>query len=186
MLGRFVDQQGGAVASSTVRRATAADAGIIAELQIQVWQQAFADLLPAQVVMTDPVQHTTMWDARLRQGGPVVLAFEGAEPVGFAAVSADLDGRNLLAPIGEIEVLYVLPRWGRRGHGGRLLASAAGELRRLGAMSARWWLPEKDKATSSFVGHAGWSADGVRRELDTGSEPLFEVRYSGSVDLIAI
>jgi GNAT superfamily N-acetyltransferase len=171
---------------STILRATAADAAVIAELQIQVWQQAFADLLPAQVVMTDPVAHAETWDARLRQGGPVLLALEGAEPVGFAAVSFGLDDRNLLAPVGEIEVLYVLPRWGRRGHGGRLLVGAAAELRRIGATAARWWLPESDKATARFLRGAGWSADGLRRELDTGAEPLFEVRYSGSVDLVAV
>lgn len=174
------------MSDSTVRRATAADAATIAALQIQVWQQAFAELLPPQVVLTDPAAHAEVWDARLRQGGPVLLAQEGAEPVGFAAVSADLDDANLLAPIGEIEVLYVVPRWGRRGHGGRLLGAAAAELRRLGATSAHWWIPESDNASTAFLAGAGWSADGVRRELDTGAEPLFEVRYSGGVDLIVL
>ncbi len=174
------------MAESTVRRATAADAETIAALQIQVWQQAFADLLPAAVVMADPAAHATTWDARLRQGGPVLLAFEGPDPVGFAAVSAEVDDANLLAPIGEIEVLYVVPRWGRRGHGGRLLAAAATELRRLRATGAVWWLPETDRATAAFLTSAGWSADGVRRELDTGAEPIFEIRFSGTVDLVAV
>jgi len=174
------------VAETVVRRATAEDAGSIADLQIQVWQQAFADLLPAHVVFTDAARHTAVWDARLRQGGPVLLALEGATSVGFAAVSPELDDRNLLARIGEIEVVYVVPRWGRRGHGGRLLAGAAAELRRLGATSARWWVPESDAATTAFLTGAGWSADGVRRELDTGAEPIFEVRFSGSVDLVVV
>jgi L-amino acid N-acyltransferase YncA len=174
------------VADSTVRRATAADAAAIADIQIQVWQQAFAELLPTDVVFIDPVQHAATWDARLRLGGPVLVALEGPAAVGFAAVSGVLDDRNLLAPVGEIEVLYVVPRWGRRGHGGRLLAGAAGELRRLGAASARYWIPASDKASTAFLGRAGWAADGVRRELDTGSEPLFEVRFSGAVDLVAV
>ena len=174
------------MAESTVRRATVADAGTIATLQIQTWQQAFAELLPAQVVMSDPLQYKELWDTRLRQGGPVLLALEGAEFVGFAAVSDQVDDANLLAPVGEIEIIYVLPRWGRRGHGGRLLSGAAAELRRLGATSARWWIPESDKATTNFLASTGWSADGVRRELDTGGEPLFEIRYSGSTDLVAV
>ncbi len=174
------------MADSTVRRATAADAATIADVQIQVWQQAFAELLPTSVVFTDPVQHAASWDARIRQGGPVLLAMEGDAPVGFAAVSSELDDRNLLAPLGEIEVLYVVPRWGRRGHGGRLLAGAAAELRRIGATSARWWIPESDTASTAFLARAGWSADGVRRELDTGAEPIFEVRFSGTVDLVAV
>jgi len=174
------------VAESTVRRAIVADAEVIATLQIQTWQQAFAELLPAQVVMTDPVAHKNLWETRLQQGGPTLLALEGQEYVGFAAISDRVDDANLLAPIGEIEVIYVLPRWGRRGHGGRLLAAAAAELRRLGATTAQCWIPESDRATSKFLAAAGWSADGVRRELDTGAEPLFEVRFSGSTDLVAV
>jgi GNAT superfamily N-acetyltransferase len=174
------------VAESTVRRATVADAEVIANMQIQTWQQAFAELLPAQVVMTDPLRHRELWETRLGQGGPALLALEGTEFVGFAAVSDRLDNANLLAPIGEIEVLYVLPRWGRRGHGGRLLAGAAAELRRAGATTAQWWIPESDKATRTFLMSAGWAADGVRRELDTGAEPLFEIRYSGGTDLVAV
>jgi GNAT superfamily N-acetyltransferase len=174
------------VADSTVRQATVADAEVIANLQIQTWQQAFAELLPAQVVMTDPIRHRDLWETRLQQGGPALLALEGAEFVGFAAVADRVDDSNLLAPIGEIEVIYVLPRWGRRGHGGRLLAGAAAELRRLGATTAQWWIPESDRATNKFLAAAGWSADGVRRELDTGAEPLFEVRFSGGTDLVAV
>ena len=122
------------MADSTVRRATAADAATIADVQILLWQQAFAELLPTSVVFTDPVQHTATWDVRIRQGGPVLLALEGAAPVGFAAVSSGLDDRNLLAPIGEIEVLYVVPRWGRRarrttaGRRGRRTAEAGCDL----------------------------------------------------------
>ena len=174
------------MAQTLVRRATAEDAASIADLQIQVWQQAFADVLPAHVVFTDAARHASEWDARLRRGGPVLLALEGTAAVGFAAVSAELDDRNLLAPIGEIEVVHVLPRWARRGHGGRLLAAAAAELRRLGATSARWWIPESDMATAAFLTGAGWSADGVRRELATGADPIFEVRFSGSVDLVVV
>ena len=174
------------MAESLVRRATAADAATIAGLQIQVWQQAFAESLPAEVIFTDPQRHAESWDARIRQGGPVLLATEGTEPVGFAAVSDEVDDANLLAPIGEIEVLYVVPRWGRRGHGGRLLAGAAAELRRRSASTARWWIPERDQATSRFLTAAGWVPDGVRRELDTGGEPLFEIRFSGSTELIAV
>jgi len=169
------------VAESTVRRVTAVDAATVADLQIQVWQQAFADLLPAPVVLTDPARHAATWDVRIRQGGPVLLAREGTEPVGFAAVSGDLAGPNLLAPVGELEVLYVLPRWGRRGHGARLLLAATAELRRIGAASARWWIPGTDVATAGLLARAGWFEDGIRRELDTGEEPIHEVRYSASV-----
>ncbi len=167
-------------------RATALDAATIADLQIQVWQQAFSDLLPAEVVLADPHLARRRVGVPAAAGRPGAARVRGREAVGFAAVSGEIDDRNLLAPIGEIEVLYVVPRWGRRGHGGRLLAGAATELRRLGASAATWWIPQTDTASAAFLASAGWSADGLRRELDTGAEPIFEIRYSGSVDLVAV
>ncbi len=43
-----------------------------------------------------------------------------------------------------------------------------------------------DTVTARFLTGAGWSEDGLRRELDTGGAPLVEVRYSGTLDLVAI
>ncbi len=172
------------MASSTVRPATVDDARTIADLQLQVWRQAFATVLPPAALDTPLDAHAGSWTDRIERGGPVLLAVEGAEPVGFAA--ADLDRRNLLDPIGEIEVLYVVPRWGRRGHGGRLLVTAAAELRRQGARVGRWWIPQVDTVTAGFLTGAGWAEDGVRRELDTGAAPIVELRWSGTLDLVAI
>jgi GNAT superfamily N-acetyltransferase len=173
------------VSSSSVRPATADDAPAVARLQLTVWQQAFAAVLPAAALGTDPAVHAASWADRIEQGGPVLLAVEGVETVGFAAV-AGAAGRNLLEPVGEIEVLHVVPRWGRRGHGGRLLVASAAQLRRLGARTGRWWVPQVDTATARFLTAAGWVEDGVRRELETGAAPLVELRWSGSLDLVAI
>lgn len=174
------------VASSSVRPATVDDGRVIADLQLSVWRQAYATVLPPAALDTDPAEHAAAWAGRIEQGGPVLLAVEGGEPVGFAAIGTTFDPQNLLEPVGEIEVLHVVPRWGRRGHGGRLLVSAAAELRRLGARSGRWWIPEVDTATTRFLTAAGWAEDGVRRELDTGGAPIVELRWSGLLDLVAI
>lgn len=174
------------MAPSIVRPATVDDAPAIARLQLAVWRQVFATVLPATALNTDPDAHAAAWADRIGQGGPVLLAQEGGEPVGFAAAATTVDPRNLLAPVGEIEVLYVVPRWGRRGHGGRLLAAAATELRRLGATSGRWWIPQADSVTARFLTAAGWVEDGVRRELDTGAAPIVELRWSGTLDLVAV
>lgn len=174
------------VTSSSIRPATVDDAPTVARLQLAVWRQAFATVLPAAALNTDAQAHTAAWASRIELGGPVLLADEGSEPVGFAAVSGDPDRRNLLDPVGEIEVLYVVPRWGRRGHGGRLLVAVAAELRRLGARTGRWWVPQVDTPTARFLTAVGWSEDGVRRELDTGAAPIVELRWSGTLDLVAI
>lgn len=174
------------VASSSVRAATVDDARTIAELQLSIWRQAFVTVLPPSSLDTDASAHAESWKARIEQGGPVMLAVEGGETVGFAAMHTSVDPRNLLEPVGEIEVLHVAPRWGRRGHGGRLLVSAAAELRRRGARTGWWWIPQVDTATARFLAAAGWAEDGVRRELDTGGAPIIELRWSGTLDLVAI
>lgn len=179
------------MATSSVRPATPDDSDAIARMQLLVWRQAFATVLPTAALDTDPGDHAASWASRIAAGGPVLVAVEGAEPVGFVAMSfsavgGPTDRRNLLDPVGEIEVLHVVPRWGRRGHGGRLLVAAAAELRRLGGRSGQWWIPEVDTVTARFLGAAGWVEDGVRRELDTGADPIVELRWSGTLDLVAI
>jgi hypothetical protein len=47
-------------------------------------------------------------------------------------------------------------------------------------------VPQTDRVTAAFLRSAGWTDDGLRRELDTGAEPIFEIRFSGTVDLVAV
>ncbi len=167
------------MAEATVHRATRADAGVVAELQIRLWQQAYSEILPAALLLADPAAMTVRWAARIGSTDPVLIAFEGAHPVGFTAVgTGEADG--------EIEVLGVLPRWARRGHGGRLLGSAALELRQAGADHGHWWAPEADRSVERFLARVGWLPDGTHRVLDTGEGLLTEIRYSGSLDLVLL
>ncbi|MGH3978804.1 MAG: GNAT family N-acetyltransferase, partial [Pseudonocardiaceae bacterium] len=82
-----------------------------------------------------------------------------------------------------VSTLLVAPRWGRRGHGGRLLARAAEELRRAGAGRGVAWVPAEDPASLGFYQRAGWEPDGTVRTLDAGGRPLRELRLTGSLDL---
>jgi GNAT superfamily N-acetyltransferase len=79
--------------------------------------------------------------------------------------------------------VLVEPRWGRRGHGGRLLAAAAQALHGHGAEVGWAWIPEADAASRAFYGHAGWAADGAVRGLATGAGTVREIRVSGPLDL---
>jgi GNAT superfamily N-acetyltransferase len=83
----------------------------------------------------------------------------------------------------EIGALLVEPRWGRRGHGGRLLATAAHALRNAGALYGLAWVPEADAASRRFYERLGWELDGTVRVLDTGDGELREIRLTGSLDL---
>lgn len=177
------------MAEATVRAADAGDALLLAELQIQLWQQAYAELLPASVLFTDPTTHAQAWAARIAIREPVLIAAEGDQPVGFAAAGLDLERSEAEADeqrLGVVEILGVLPRWSRRGHGGRLLGEAVRCLRELGADRGCWWAPETDTSIATFLAGVGWLPDGRRRVLDTGESLLAEIRYLGSLDLVLI
>ncbi len=170
------------MADALVRPAAPEDAAVLARLQLDIWQQAYSDLLPAAALLADPARQSEVWEARVSAGGQVLLAFEGAVPVGLAAAGdgLDPDGRA------EIDLLHVLPRWSRRGHGGRLLGAAARHLRGLGATRGFWWAPEADASVQQFLLGVAWAPDGGRRLLDTGEGTLSEVRYAGNLDLVLI
>lgn len=169
------------MADALVRPALAEDARTLARLQLDVWQQAYSELLPAAALFADPDRQTEVWAARLDAGGLVLLAFEGVQPVGLAATEPDL-----AEGVGQVELLHVLPRFARRGHGGRLLGAAAGQLRGLGATLGAWWAPEADESIQQFLLGVRWAPDGPRRVLDTGEGTFTEIRYAGSLDLLLV
>jgi GNAT superfamily N-acetyltransferase len=172
------------MAEASVRIAAESDADTLARLQIDWWRAAYATMLPAEVLGTDPSILARSWRPRIADR-TVLLATEGPEPVGFAAVDREI-GTAADAALGSIDVLGVLPRWGRRGHGGRLVAAAAGLLRDRGAVLGSWWVPEQDPTLQAFLSGIGWEADGGRRAWDTGEGTLVEVHYRGSLDLVLI
>jgi len=82
-----------------------------------------------------------------------------------------------------VSTLLVEPRWGRRGHGGRLLAAASTVLREAGATRGIVWVPAEDPASLSFYRRAGWEPDGTIRTLDANGRAFRELRLTGPLDL---
>ncbi|MGH3996931.1 MAG: GNAT family N-acetyltransferase, partial [Pseudonocardiaceae bacterium] len=82
-----------------------------------------------------------------------------------------------------VSTLLVEPRWGRRGHGGRLLATVTAALRDAGATRGIVWVPAEDPASLNFYRRAGWEPDGTVRTLDAHGRPLREIRLTGSLNL---
>lgn len=172
------------MATAAVRPAELSDVDEIVRIQAGTWRTAYADLLPADALqrLDGPEAHDT-WAAAVAagEGYHVLVASEGATTVGFCA-AAHYAGREGSA-IAEITALFVEPRWGRRGHGGRLLATAAFALRGYGSERGRAWVPEPDLASQRFYARAGWAPDGAVRVLDTGDRTVREIRVSGPLTL---
>ncbi|MDD7964266.1 GNAT family N-acetyltransferase [Actinomycetospora lemnae] len=180
------------MALASVRLAVADDAAAVAHVQRTVWTSAYADLLPPGAVEGfDEAAVAAGWAAPIAAGA-VWVATEGDALVGFCAAGAaspdDLADAAGSVPddagsVAAVATLLVEPRWGRRGHGGRLLVEAAAVLRGAGATRGIAWVPERDTASRRFYERAGWEPDGTVRTLDAGGRPLREIRVAGDLDL---
>jgi GNAT superfamily N-acetyltransferase len=164
-----------------VRPARPAEAGEIARIQLATWRVAYGRMLPRRVLdQLDEGFLARRWSAAIETPPSarhrVLVAVEQGEQgdhlVGFAA-SGPPD-EQALAPdeppladtVAAITDLLVEPRWGRRGHGSRLLAASVDLWRTDGFDTAVAWAYEQDKATQKFLGSAGWEPDGAARALD--------------------
>jgi GNAT superfamily N-acetyltransferase len=180
------------MAEATVRPAEPSDAAEIARIQLATWRAAYRDLLPAEVLAgLDAAEAETAWSHTIEQGpARVFVATEGEWHVGFCAAGQSpedesADATGIPVPDAErvalVSTLLVEPRWGRRGHGGRLLAAAGAAMLADGLARGISWIAEADTASLAFWTRAGWVADGTVRTLDAGGQPLREVRMTGTL-----
>lgn len=169
-----------------VRPALPEEAEDIARVQALAWRTAYRELLPAEMLDGwDETAAADSWRAAVTSpptpGHRVLVALERTTVVGFVAYGpAELSEEEPASPDGptnEVLALLVEPRWGRRGHGSRLLAAVADISRDTGAARLQMWVPEADRVTTRFLESAGWERDGWARTLDTGGTPLREIRW---------
>ncbi|MCF6733571.1 GNAT family N-acetyltransferase [Blastococcus sp. KM273129] len=167
-------------ADVSVRPARPEDAAAIARVQGITWRTAYRSLLPPEVLDGwDEAAVTETWRSAVTTPPSahhrVLVAVEQGAVVGFAAVATGTG-------TGEISTLLVEPRWGRRGHGSRLLAAVTDLASAEGTDRLEVWLAESDQASASFYESAGWAPDGWARTLDTGAAPLRELRWHVALD----
>jgi GNAT superfamily N-acetyltransferase len=169
------------VVDAYVRPAVLNDVDAIAEIQLDVWRVAFTHLLPTAVLQMDTEPVRAAWREALSESRPrhaVFVAQEGSSVVGFAAVAPPApDEPNADVLSLSINPLAITSRWTRRGHGSRLLAAVADFSRTAHIDHLTTWLLAEDHAGKAFFASAGWEPDGCRRTLETGDQPLAEVRF---------
>ena len=96
---------------------------------------------------------------------------ERAETAGPGAEAADFP-----PDVAAITDLLVEPRWGRRGHGSRLLAAGVDEWRDDDFTAVLAWAYQDDGATVKFLTSAGWAPDGATRALDVADQLVAQLR----------
>ncbi len=169
------------MADVSVRPARAPDAERVARVQLGTWRTAYADLLPPQALELPEEQAAAVWlhaiEAPLTARHRLLVAFERDELVGLLASTPAEDDDLDPASTAEVAALLVEPRWGRRGHGARLLAASVDGWRADDVTTAVAWVFERDAATRSFLASAGWEPDGRSRGLDTGPRVQSQLRF---------
>jgi GNAT superfamily N-acetyltransferase len=163
-----------------VRPARPSDADDIARIQLATWRTAYRRMVPAHVLDNlDEAFLARGWHEAIESPPSprhrVLVGVEQGESthmVGFSAAGpAD---EQALAPdeqplpdgVAAVTDLLVEPRWGRRGHGSRLLAATVDLWREDGFTSAVAWAYDADKVTRAFLTSTGWEPDGATRALD--------------------
>ncbi|HEY1485887.1 MAG TPA: GNAT family N-acetyltransferase [Micromonosporaceae bacterium] len=172
------------MADVSVRPATRDDAAELGRIQVDTWRTAYPDVVPTAVLDALSTDVATLsWAAAIAAAPSanhhVLVAMEQQFRVGFAAVGPveDLEPDDPEpTTTAQLAVVLVEPRWGRRGHGSRLLAAVVDTIRGDGMTRMIAWVPEGDAVTRDFLTSAGWAPDGLVRALDTGDGELREIR----------
>jgi ribosomal protein S18 acetylase RimI-like enzyme len=161
-----------------VRAARQADARAIAGVHVATWRDAYAGLLPSEVLAgLDAEERAERWHGKLADPaeGTFVVVFETEGRVaGFASGGPSRDQ----FPGGEVYTIYVDPRCQGRGAGGRLLAAAVRHLAAARFTEASLWVLADNRPARGFYESQGWHSDGEEQQWEpAGGFSVTEVRY---------
>jgi GNAT superfamily N-acetyltransferase len=146
------------------------DADGVARVHVETWQAAYAHALPRDRLATlDLAERAELH----RHRPPTFVADLDGEIAGFVSVGASRDeGFD-----GELYAIYVHPaHWGT-GVGRALIAAGEQELAKLGHRDAILWVLDDNPRARRFYELAGWSTDGVARNIQVFGFDVPEIRY---------
>lgn len=147
-----------------IRRATAADAGRIAEVHVLSYDESYRGIAPPEIFEVLTLERrSAQWDGFFRAANPAApahVAETGGEVVGFCSGFAGDGG------MGWIKALYVLRSAQRMGHGRGLMAATLADLAGRGCHAIRLDVAEGNGPAEAFYRALGGTA--VSRQVDPG------------------
>ena len=156
----------------TIRPATPEDAAGIASVNVASWQRAYRGLLPDDYLDTLSADDwTRSWAAGLgstERRGETLVASAGDDILGFVTVGP-LRDNTAVPDDGELQTIYLHPRWWRLGIGRNLHQAALARLRDRGFSTATLWVLVGNERAISFYHQVGWREDGGSRTIAAGS-----------------
>lgn len=164
-----------------LRRATVADAGVLAAIHGRAVLLAYEDFVPYdELIRQDQDALTAHWSAVAGGsiGHEVLVAATGDDvPRGFIVFGPSRDEDR--PQDGELSTLYVDPPAQGAGLGGQLHAAAVDALRDAGCTDAVVWVYEENGHARGFYERLGWAMDAGPRHFPDWSRP--QVRYRRSL-----
>lgn len=162
-----------------IRRAKVDDAPAIARVHIASWQEAYAGIVPADVLDNlDVARREEQWRDWLERGPQesirIWLAAKGPDVVGFSSLGPSRD-EDADRRTSEIYTIYLLPSaWGS-GAARELMRTMLAEPEAEDPITL-WVLSDNERARHFYRRH-GFAHDGTERIESFGGAQLLEVRY---------
>jgi GNAT superfamily N-acetyltransferase len=158
-----------------VRPAIPDDAEGIAKVHVKGWQEAYAGLLPQEVLDRQSVPYRLRtWTAHLSEPAGSRWTFVAIDPVsgvvGFAGATRRKP--SIYGPTFQIPVLYILQSHARRGLGRRLMHALAGALADQGPGEVALWSLESNRPARAFYEAIGGRLTAMLAEPERGARTL--------------
>ena len=151
-----------------IRPAVVADAAALTDLHLDVWDEAYGELVGADVLTARRAERETRverWTQILTVGtNQSLLAVEGGRLLGFASTGAGRDPREPGLPTWELMALYVRREVYGTGVGHALLTAAIGDV------AAYLWVLDGNERAVRFYQRQGFDFDGRTKVEPVGLE----------------
>ncbi|SDT26621.1 GNAT family N-acetyltransferase [Actinoplanes derwentensis] len=164
-----------------LREATVDDAGVLADVHVTAWRQAYQGQIPQHYLdQMDPGRRRDRWRQILHDpGAAVTLVADSGSPgvIGFIRVSSSRDSDADPRQVGEVQGLYLLSAFWGLGAGRLLMEAGLRRLAEAGYRESTLWVLATNERARRFYEAGGWIPDGTTKTDDSRGFPLFEIRY---------
>ena len=164
----------------TIRRATLADAAVVAGIHVRGWQWGYRGILPEEFLAALSVdEREAMWRRQLAPScrPRTWLAEEDDRALGFVGCGPARD-TDLPARTGEVYAIYLEELASGAGVGRMLMSHALDDLRAEPFESAVLWVLEENVRSRRFYVVGGWREDGAIKATNAAEGVRREVRYA--------
>ncbi|TQL68617.1 L-amino acid N-acyltransferase YncA [Nocardioides albertanoniae] len=152
-----------------IRAAVPDDAEALTDLHLDVWEEAYAGLMPDRIFVERRAQRRTRierWRTNIETGPISNTVLEADQPgrlIGFASAGPARDDDSELPPL-ELSALYVRAETYGAGLGYALLEAA------IGRAAAYLWVLDGNERATAFYARQGFRFDGHTKTDPVGTE----------------